>query len=363
MTNEPHEKVINCAIAGVGNCASSLVQVACAARALALPPEPAGLVHDHIGPYAVKDIRFVAAFDVDERKIGKDLAEAIGNEPNCTTMYFQPAPLGIIVQAGLLEDGLDGELANVIRPHPQCSVTAISQIAQNLRDIRADVLVCYLPTGSSRAIRSYAYAAADAGVAFIKATTEPVANDKELSEYFCKRGVPLLGDDVKSQLGATALHTALADFCKSRNAAVDRTYQLNVGGNTDFLNMLDPARSASKRLSKASALEASGLDARGAGAGPTGFIPHLQDFKVAYIHIEGRLLLNMPFSMEVRLQVEDSPNSAGVIIDALRVAKCGKDKGSKGVMQEVCPHLFKCATLKLSERDARQAFESALAAV
>jgi myo-inositol-1-phosphate synthase len=336
------------------------VQVVSAAKAGKLPPDAPGLINPAIGPYGVDDIRFVAAFDVDERKVGKDLGQAVATKPNCTTIYFQPGQIGIEVRPGILEDGLEGELSHIIKPHKDCLGMSIDRISSCLRASGADVMVCYLPTGAKLAVRAYAYAAADAGVAFVNATPEPIANDPKTSDYFRSKGVVLLGDDVKSQLGATALHTALVAFCKSRRATVDQTYQLNVGGNTDFLNMLDPGRSKSKRVSKASALEAAGIDPTGSGAGPSGFIPHLNDNKVAYIHLAGRLLLGMAFSIELRLHVEDSPNSAGIIVDALRIAKCGQDRSFAGIMENVCPHLFKRATLKLSEHEAWALFCSAL---
>lgn len=244
------ERTIKIAIAGVGNCASSLVQAVESEGEAPSTGRAPGLPFPRIGPYRVGDIRFVAAFDVDRRKVGRDLAEAIRAEPNCTTLYHDVRPLGVRVDAGPLGDGVRGRLANVVEIDTATAHGSVDAVAARLRETGAEVLVCYLPAGSSESVRSYSLAAAAAGVGFVNATPEVVANDPDMAALFARAGVPLLGDDVKSQFGATALHTALVELCASRGAVIDKTYQFNVGGNTDFLNMLSDDRAASKRASK-----------------------------------------------------------------------------------------------------------------
>jgi myo-inositol-1-phosphate synthase len=332
------QQMIRVAIAGVGNCASSLVQAVTAAR---LAPGGPGVAHPRVGGYEIADIEFVAAFDVDERKAGHDLADAIVAQPNCTTSYLPVPPTGVLVGVGPVEDGVGPLTASLVRVADAARTACFDDVSQTLLAARADVLICYLPVGSAKATAGYAGAALTAGTAFVNCNPELVATDPEWQERFAERGVPLLGDDIKSQLGATTLHRMLIDLCASRGAVIDRTYQLNVGGNTDFLNMRDPERAASKRASKMSALRSRlGEDAE-FGAGPSDYVPHLADRKVAHISLEGRSLLGMPFSIEAKLTVEDSPNSAGIAVDAVRAAKVAADRGIKGPVHDVCGYLFK----------------------
>lgn len=351
------KKSINTVIVGVGNCASSLVQTVVATREGALSADNPGIIHPSICGYGIDDIRFVGAFDVDIRKVSRDLGEAIFACPNCASRHIAVPHLDVMVMAGPLEDGVEGELSNIVDVHPRARNTDRDAVSRLLQAWGADVLVCYLPTGAALAARTYAKAAAAVGVAFVNAMPEAVANDPELQAAFDAGGAPLLGDDIKSQLGATAVHTALLDLCTSRAARVDSTYQLNIGGNADFLNLSNTSRAASKRASKRSALTAAGLDdSTSIYAGPSGFVPHLGDNKVAYIRIDGRLLLDMRYSLEVHLQVEDSPNSAGVVVDAVRIAMAARDRGRRGLIAEPCSFLFKNAPVKATESAARAMF-------
>lgn len=353
---------INVAIAGVGNCASSLVQAIAAAKSGRLESSSPGIVSPTIGGYEVGHLQVVSAFDVDRRKVGLDLSEAIVIPPNNATSY-EPVPFsGVAIRPGVLADGLEGVLGTLVEPHEATGGADVTQVSDELRANRADVLICYLPTGARKAVQSYAVAAARAGVAFLNATPEPVATEPEFQELFRASNAALLGDDVRSQLGATALHAALVDLCASRAAFVEKSYQLNIGGNMDFLNLSDGERAKNKWKTKRNALEAAGMRSWARFmAGPIGYVPFLQDEKVAYIRLEGRLLLGMPFSIEVRLQVEDSPNSAGVVLEAVRIAKAAMDRGRSGVLQEPCPFLFKNPPVNMTELEARAAFQNYVA--
>lgn len=335
----PHDRrTVRLAIIGVGNCASSLVQAVTVSRR---PDRLDGVTHPLVGPYAVGDIQVVAAFDVDERKVGTDLADAIGRPPNCTTQYAAVPPTGVRVRSGPLADGVGRQTAELVRTGPASRSATFDEVRAALVDAGVEVVICYLPVGATEATAGYAGAALAAGAAFVNCNPESVATDPQWQRRFRERGVPLLGDDIKSQLGATTLHRMLIDLCASRGAVVERTYQLNVGGNTDFLNMRDPARASSKRASKTGALS-SRLSAEAEyGAGPSDYIHFLADRKVAHISIEGRSMLGMPFSIEAKLSVEDSPNSAGVAVDAVRAAKVAADRGIAGPVTAVCPFLFK----------------------
>jgi myo-inositol-1-phosphate synthase len=349
---------IRVAVAGVGNCASSLVQGVLHHRDGGGVVDRCGMMHELIGGYRIGDVGFVAGFDVDARKVGMDLSEAIFSEPNCTSRYVESIPsLGVVVARGILEDGVDGALAEIVPVARQAPEVETEDVASILRQSAAHVLVCYLPTGARRATQAYAGAALAAGVAFVNCNPEPVAADATWRERFRAAGLPLLGDDVKSQIGATSLHRALAGWCEERGVVIDSCYQLNIGGNTDFLNMRDVGRAASKRMTKTISL--SGVVPPGAKltAGPSDFVPHLEDRKIAYIHIEGRGFLGMPFSMEVRLGVEDSPNSAGVVVDAVRIAKVATERGLAGPLDDVSTYLFKNPGRPVSDRVAREALD------
>lgn len=350
---------INVALVGVGNCASSLVQAIAADRRADRRGAP-GVINEAIGRYRIADMRVVCAFDVDCSKVGSDVAEAISAPPNCTTNYVTVPPLGVRVLPGPVLDGLDGPHGALITADERCLQLDSDYVAERFKAAGVDVVICYLPTGSRNAVRCYADATIKAGAAFVNATPELIANDPEYRSRFADAGLVVLGDDVRSQLGATALHMALVELCRSRAASVDETYQLNIGGNTDFLNMSDKARAASKCVSKRKALTGSGINGESISAGPSGYVSQLADNKVAYIHLAGELLLGMRFKMEVRLQVEDSPNSAGVIVDAIRIARVASDLGHRGVVNEVCPFLFKSPPVPTTETRAREDFSTFL---
>jgi len=321
---------IRVAIAGVGNCASSLVQGVTYYKDAKPGENVPGLMHVQLGDYHVGAIDFVAAFDVDASKVGSDLSKAIEGGVNNTIKFADVDALGITVQRGPTLDGLNKYYRAVIDESPAEAV----DVAQALRDAGAQVLVSYLPVGSEDAQRYYAQAALDAGCAFVNAIPVFIASDPEWAKKFADAGVPIIGDDIKSQVGATIVHRVLARLFEDRGLALDHTYQLNVGGNMDFKNMLDRDRLESKKVSKTQAvtsqLENYILDADDVHIGPSDHVPWLKDRKWAYIRMEGRNFGNVPLNVELKLEVWDSPNSAGVIIDAVRCAKIAMDRGVGG---------------------------------
>jgi myo-inositol-1-phosphate synthase len=330
---------VRTAIAGVGGCASSLVQAVELARRD--PTALAGIMCPDIGGYKLGDVDFVAAFDVDRNKVGLDLAKAIFTAPTAAIAHVDVEPKGVAVDCGILLDGIGGHLDGLIQPVDAASSVSVADLTRRLVDSRADVLVCLLPTGATQAVKAYARAAALAGVGFVNATPEPVAHDDELVALFTANGAPLLGDDLRSHLGATTLHTALIELLRSRNLEIVNTYQLNIGGNSDFLNLSDPSRAAGKVRTKRSALEAAGIDASNIAAGPNGYVEYLGDTKTCFLRLEATSVLYSTFVMDVRLQVEDSPNAAGVLASAVRIVKTAQDQRRSGLVNEVCPLLFK----------------------
>ncbi|MGW7466966.1 inositol-3-phosphate synthase [Streptomyces xantholiticus] len=300
-----------------------------------------GIMYERIGGYRVSDMRFVAAFDVDRRKVGLDLAKAVVTPPVAAVLHTDVEPTGVAVEPGPLFDGIGGNLIDVIEPHPTSLEATIDDVVDRLAAVRADVLVCLLPTGATDAVQAYARAAVRAGVPFVNATPEPVVHEPEIAAAFAASGVPLLGDDLRSHVGATTLHTALIELLQSRGLAVVNTYQLNVGGNTDFLNLADPKRAAGKLRTKRSALHAAGIDASTVSAGPNGFVKYLGDEKTCFIRIEAASVLDSNLVLDVRMQVEDSPNAAGVLVNAVRVAKVAAEHGHAGSVHDVCAFLFK----------------------
>lgn len=343
----PSDNRIRVAIAGVGNCACSLVQAPLLYKEGAA--QQPGLAHALLGPYAVSDIEFVAAFEVDDRKVGLDLSEAIFAAPNCTSAYVDVAATGVTVERGPLLDGLPAHIAaeTPLSDDDPADVVAI------LRDCAADVLVCELPGGSPDATAFYAGAALEAGTAFINCNPERIANDPRWVERFAAAGVPLLGDDIKSQLGTTVLHRTLLELIERRGLTVDRSYQLNFGGNTDFLNMRDRRRFDSKQNSKLGAISASVSKQDAAIAlVPPEYIDFLNDQKIAYIRIEATGFLGMKTSLELRLNVEDSPNSSGVVVDAIRLAKIAAERGIGGLVEGVGSAFFKNPPDGVAEAEA-----------
>jgi len=323
-------KKIRVAIAGVGNCASSLVQGVTYYRDARQGDHVPGLMHVELGGYHVSDLEFVAAFDVDASKVGNDLGKAIEGGMNNTLKFADVPSLGVMVQRGPTLDGLNKYYRAVIEESPFEAI----DVAQALRDAKAEVLVSYLPVGSEEAQRYYAQAAIDAGVAFVNAIPVFIASDPKWAKKFADAGVPIIGDDIKSQVGATIVHRVLTRLFEDRGLTLDHTYQLNVGGNMDFKNMLDRDRLESKKVSKTQAvtsqLELNDMNPDDVHIGPSDHVPWLADRKWAYIRMEGRNFGDAPLNIELKLEVWDSPNSAGVIIDAVRCAKIALDRGIGG---------------------------------
>ena len=325
------KRPIRVAIAGVGNCASSLIQ-GVHYYAEASPEEKVpGLMHVDLGGYHVRDLEFVAAFDVDAVKVGRDLGEAIFSGPNNTYRFADVPELGVVVQRGPTLDGLGKYLRQVIQESPAPAV----DVAQVLRETQADVLINYLPVGSEAGARYYAEQALKAGVAFINCIPVFIAKDPTWRRRFEEANVPIIGDDIKSQVGATITHRVLTRLFEDRGVRVDRTYQLNFGGNTDFLNMLERERLESKKISKTNAVTSQitdRVDEESVHVGPSDYVPWLSDRKFCEIRIEGTTFGDVPLLLTAHLEVWDSPNSAGVVIDAVRCAKLALDAGVGGAL-------------------------------
>jgi myo-inositol-1-phosphate synthase len=343
---------IKVAIAGVGNCANALVQGIAYYRDR--PND--GLMHPLIGSYSVADIEVVAAFDVDAAKVGLDLADAIWAGPGETFGFAEVPPTGVLVQRGPTLDGIGEFYRDAIAESdaPEADVAAV------MRASGAEVLVVFLPVGSQAAAEHYAAAALQAGVALVNAIPVFIASDPGWAARFTAAGLPIVGDDVKSQLGATITHRSLARLFEERGLSVDRTYQLNVGGNMDFRNMLERSRLESKRISKTRAVTGN-LDAppgeRDVHIGPSDHVPWLEDRKVAYVRLEGRGFGGSPTSLEYKLEVWDSPNSAGVVVDAIRVARIALDAGIGGPLEAASAYLMKSPPLQLPDPVARTALD------
>jgi myo-inositol-1-phosphate synthase len=351
---------IRVAIVGVGNCATSLVQ-GVHYYADADPSERVpGLMHVQFGPYHVRDVKFVAAFDVDAKKVGQDLAEAIVASENNTIKICDVPPLGVTVSRGPTYDGLGEYYREIISESDERPV----DVVQVLKNAKVDVLVSYLPVGSEQADRFYAQAALDAGVAFVNALPVFIASDPTWAQKFTDAGVPIIGDDIKSQVGATITHRVLAKLFEDRGVELLRTYQLNFGGNMDFMNMLERKRLQSKKISKTQSVtsqiphEMAKADVH---IGPSDHVPWLDDRKWAYVRLEGRSFGDTPLNLEYKLEVWDSPNSAGVIIDALRAAKIAKDRGIGGPVLSASSYFMKSPPEQYSDDQARQAVEDFIA--
>ena len=347
---------IRVAIVGVGNCASSLVQGVEYYRHADPNGRVPGLMHVQFGPYHVGDVNFVAAFDVDERKVGLDLAKAIGSSENNTITIAEVPETGVIVQRGHTLDGLGKYYRETIT---ESSAEPVD-VVQVLKDARVDVLVCYLPVGSEEAAKFYAQCAIDAGCAFVNALPVFIASDPEWAARFEAAGLPIVGDDIKSQVGATITHRVMAKLFEDRGVVLDRTYQLNVGGNMDFKNMLERDRLESKKISKTQAVTSQvehDLGSRNVHIGPSDYIEWLDDRKWAFVRLEGRAFGDVPLNLEYKLEVWDSPNSAGVIIDALRAAKIAKDRGIGGPLLSASSYFMKSPPEQYSDSAARQAVE------
>jgi len=352
---------IKLAIAGVGNCASSLLQGIEYYRHHD-PEESAGVLHPEIGGYRLEDIQVVAAFDVDARKVGVPLEKAAFAPPNCTTVFQEKLPAyGLDVLAGPVLDGVASHMAQ----HPEerafrVTDAAPADVANALRDAGAEVLVCYLPVGSEKAVHHYAEACLDAGVALVNCVPVFVASNASWAKRFEERGLPIVGDDIKSQVGATIVHRTLARLLGDRGAKLDRTYQLNTGGNTDFLNMLEQTRLVSKRISKTESVQ-SQLDVPLAGEdihiGPSDYVAWQNDNKVCFIRMEWKGFGDTPMNLELRLSVEDSPNSAGVGIDAIRCAKLALERGVAGPLRAASAFCMKHPPEQLRDEVAHRELE------
>jgi myo-inositol-1-phosphate synthase len=331
---------IRVAIVGVGNCASSLVQGVEYYQDADPSGRVPGLMHVQFGDYHVKDVEFVAAFDVDAKKVGFDLADAINASENNTIRIAEVPPTGVTVQRGHTLDGIGKYYAETITE----SDTEPVDVVQALKDAAVDVLVSYLPVGSERADKFYAQCAIEAGVAFVNALPVFIASDPEWAAKFEAAGVPVVGDDIKSQVGATITHRVMAKLFEDRGVVLDRTYQLNVGGNMDFKNMLERERLESKKVSKTRAVTSNiehDLGEKNVHIGPSDYVAWLDDRKWAYVRLEGRAFGDVPLNLEYKLEVWDSPNSAGIIIDAIRAAKIAQDRGIGGALTSASSYLMK----------------------
>ena len=347
---------IRVAVVGVGNCASSLIQGVEYYRNATPGSRVPGLMHVQFGEYHVSDLQFVAAFDVDAKKVGFDLADAIFSSENNTIKLADVAPTGVTVQRGPTLDGLGKYYQQTITESPADPVDVVA----TLREAQVDVLVCYLPVGSEDAARFYAQCAIDAGVAFVNALPVFIAGTPEWAEKFRAAGVPIIGDDIKSQVGATITHRVLAKLFEDRGVILDRTMQLNVGGNMDFMNMLERERLESKKVSKTQAVTSQLQHDIGKGnvhIGPSDYVSWLDDRKWAYVRLEGRAFGDVPLNLEYKLEVWDSPNSAGVIIDAVRAAKIAKDRGIGGPILSASSYFMKSPPEQYSDDVARDSVE------
>lgn len=338
---------IKIAIVGIGNCASSLIQ-GISFYQTKNSSDAIGLMHWEIGGYLPSDIEVVAAFDIDARKVGKDVADAIFAPPNCTAIFCSTVPpTGTLVSMGTILDGVSEHMAEyanertfIVAGHPEATATEIVSI---LKKTGAEMLLNYLPVGSELATKFYAQCALDAGIGFINNMPVFIASDPVWARKFEQKQLPLIGDDIKAQLGATITHRTLTDLFKKRGVKLERTYQINTGGNTDFLNMLNRKRLASKKISKTEAVQsvtASRLDSDNIHIGPSDYVPWQNDQKVCFIRMEGKLFGDIPMNLELRLSVEDSPNSAGVAIDSIRCCKLAKDAGIGGIL--TAPSAYFC---------------------
>jgi myo-inositol-1-phosphate synthase len=351
------DRKVRVAVVGVGNCASSLIQGRYYYENAKPTDSVPGLMHVRLGDYHIRDVEFVAAFDIDKEKVGKDVSEAIFSGQNNTIKFMDVPHMGVTVDRGMTHDGLGKYLSQVIEkaPGPTADVAGI------LRDRQVDVMVSYLPVGSEEATKWYAEQALAAGVGFVNAIPVFIGREPYWQRRFAEKGLPIIGDDIKSQVGATISHRVLTRLFMDRGVRLDRTYQLNFGGNTDFMNMLERERLESKKISKTNAVT-SMLDYEMAPGdvhvGPSDYVPWLKDRKYCYIVMEGTTFGDVPLKAELKLEVWDSPNSAGVIIDAVRCLKIGLDRGLKGTLVAPSSYFMKSPPLQLHDDVARERVEA-----
>ena len=358
-------KTINVAVIGIGNCASSLVQ-GIAHYQNGGANEQIGLMHWDLGGYRPKDIRIVAAWDIDRRKVGRDVAEAIFAKPNCTAVFCDHVPpTGVTVEMGRVLDGFSDHMADA--PADRTFLVADlaepdkADVVRRLKETGADVLMNYLPVGSQEATEFYAECALEAGVAFVNNIPVFIASNEAWAKRFTDAGVPIIGDDIKAQLGATIVHRVLTDLFHKRGVKLDRTYQLNTGGNTDFLNMSNRKRLASKKVSKTEAVQSVAehrLEDENIHVGPSDYVAWQNDNKVCFLRMEGQLFGGVPMNIELRLSVEDSPNSAGVAIDMIRCARIAKDRGLGGPIHPAAAYFCKHPPVQTTDDEAHAALES-----
>jgi len=359
---------IKVAIVGIGNCCSSLVQGLAYYREGG--NDTVGLMHHELGGYKPSDIKVVAAWDVDARKVGKDIGEAIFAKPNCTAVFAEQVPaMGAVVKMGRVLDGVAEHMTDyiddrtfVVADAPEPSKADVVQV---LKDTGADVLMNYLPVGSQKATEFYAECALEAGVAFVNNIPVFIASNETWAKRFEDAGVPIIGDDIKAQLGATIVHRVLTDLFHKRGVKLERTYQLNTGGNTDFLNMTNKGRLASKKVSKTEAVQsvaAHRLEDENIHVGPSDYVAWQNDNKVCFLRMEGQLFGGVPMNLELRLSVEDSPNSAGVAIDMIRCAKLARDRGLAGAILPPSAYFCKHPPEQMTDDLAQQAVEDFIAA-
>lgn len=351
---------IRVAIVGVGNCAASLVQGVHYYRDASPDARVPGLMHVQFGDYHVRDVEFVAAFDVDAKKVGQDLADAIGSSENNTIKICDVPPTGVTVQRGVTLDGLGKYYREMITESEAEPVDVVAA----LKDAKVDVVVCYLPVGSEDAARFYAQCAIDAGCGFVNALPVFIAGTPEWAQKFTDAGVPIVGDDIKSQVGATITHRVLTKLFEDRGVEVQRTYQLNVGGNMDFMNMLERDRLESKKISKTQSVTSQidrEIAPRNVHIGPSDYVAWLDDRKWAFVRLEGKAFGDVPLNLEYKLEVWDSPNSAGVIIDAIRAAKIGLDRGIGGPLLSASSYFMKSPPEQYADDVCRQRVEDFIA--
>jgi myo-inositol-1-phosphate synthase len=351
---------VNVAIIGVGNCASSLVQGVHYYRKAKENEFVPGLMHVNLGGYHISDINFVAAFDIDKNKVGKDIAQAIFTSPNNTFKFCEVPTTGVKVQRGMTHDGLGLYLSQIIEKAPGPT----ADIVKILKDTKTDVVLNYLPVGSEEATKWYVEQVLAAGCGFINCIPVFIAREKYWQRRFEQKGLPVIGDDIKSQVGATIAHRVLTRLFRDRGVKLERTYQLNFGGNTDFYNMLERARLESKKISKTNSVTSQldyQLDPDSIHVGPSDYVPWLQDRKFCHIRMEGRTFGDVPLNLELKLEVWDSPNSAGVVIDAIRCCKLALDRKLKGALEAPSAYFMKSPPVQYTDDQAHQMVEEFIA--
>ncbi len=351
---------INVAVIGVGNCASSLIQGVHYYQKAKEKEFVPGIMHANLGGYHISDINFVAAFDIDKNKVGKDLAEAIFTSPNNTYKFTDVPPVGVTVQRGMTHDGLGKYLSQIIEKAPGST----ADIIEILKATQTDVVINYLPVGSEEATKWYIEQVLAAGCGFVNCVPVFIAREKYWQERFIEKGLPIIGDDIKSQVGATIVHRVLTRLFGDRGVKLERTYQLNFGGNTDFFNMLERERLESKKISKTTAVTSQldyELESDNIHVGPSDYVPWLADRKFCHIRMEGRTFGDVPLILELKLEVWDSPNSAGVVIDAIRCCKLALERGLSGALVAPSAYFMKSPPVQYTDDEAHRMVEEFIA--